>query len=224
MTTTIEKVCADLLRSTYSNLPGGKLRSGHAHEIVAAYFGYNAAAALQAEHKYPLTALNEAEILIPDLHTMDKRVLQLNALPAGFPSVNELAATLTCFLRGQKYFSGDVWMTRELEEYINVSFIQDDLAMIEDDLSGEIATTNAYFDELYVEEVDLCFDVDTLVANVSGSLNGENDPDRVYYGDSINFKTDMTFQRVAARVAFLRPELETSGAIDLSGFDGEEAA
>jgi hypothetical protein len=81
----IEKACANLLRSTYSNLPGGKLRSGHAHEIVAAYFGYNTAAALQAEYKFPLAALNEAEILIPDLHTMDKRVLQLNALAAGFP-------------------------------------------------------------------------------------------------------------------------------------------
>jgi hypothetical protein len=115
-------------------------------------------------------------------------------------------------------------MTRELDEYINVSFIQGDPAMIEDDLSGEIATTNANFDELDVEEVELSFDVDTLVANVSGSLNGENDPDRVYYGDSINFKTVMTFRRVAARVAFLRPERETSGAVDLSGFDGEEAA
>jgi hypothetical protein len=52
--------------------------------IVAAYFGYNTAAGLRAEHEYPLTALSQAEILIPDLQTMDKRVLQLNALPAGF--------------------------------------------------------------------------------------------------------------------------------------------
>jgi hypothetical protein len=224
VTTTIKKACADLLRSTYSNLPGGKLRSSHAHEIVAAYFGYNTAAALRAEDKYPLTALSEAEILIPDLQTLDKRVPQLNALPAGFPGVNELADTLTRFIREQDYFSGDVWMTRELDEYMNVSFIQDDPAMIEDDLSGQISTTNAYFDELYVEEVDLSFDIDTLVANISGSLNGENDPDQMYYGDSIHFKTVMTFQRVAARVAFLRPGLETSGAIDLSGFDGDVAA
>lgn len=223
-TATIEKLCADHLRSACNNLASGKLRSCHAHEIVAAYFGYNTAAALQADGKYPLANLDEAEILIPDLRAMDKRVQQLSGLPAGIPTVDELASKITGFLRGKDYFLGNVWMTRDLDEYIDDSFAEDHGMTIEDDLSSEMAVTNAYFDEVYVEEVNLSLGVDTLVANVSGSLNGENDPDLVYHGDSINFRTVMTFQRVAGRVAFLRPELKTSGAVDLSAFDGEDTA
>ncbi|WP_247560468.1 hypothetical protein [Bradyrhizobium sp. 138] len=87
------------------------------------------------------------------LHLMDQRMLQLNGLPAGLPAVDELASQLSNFLNG--YFSGEVWYTRDLEEYIDVSFIQEDPMMIEDALSGEMARTNAFFDELYVKEVSL---------------------------------------------------------------------
>ncbi len=96
--------------------------------------------------------------------------------------------------------------------------------MIEDDLSSEIATTNAYFDELYIDEVALDIGQDALVALISGSLNGETDQDRAFHGDSIAFTTVMTFQRVAGRVAYEKPELETSGAVDMSKYyDDEEA-
>src|SRR5271166_2115806 len=218
---TIQKKCADFLRSTYSNLPGGKLGSGHAHEIVAAYFGYGTAAALRTEPKYKLAALAEAAILMPDLRMMDQRIQQLASLPVGLPGVDELASKLTNFLRENGYFSGEVWRTRDVGEYIDVSFIQEDPMLIEDALSGEIAMTNAYFDELYVCNVDLDFGDDALIAKVSGSLNGENDPDKVFHGDSIAFTTVMTFERVVGRVGYLRPELETLGAIDESGYYDE---
>jgi hypothetical protein len=218
---TIQKKCADFLRSTYSNLPGGKLGSGHAHEIVAAYFGYGTAAALRTEPKYNLAALAEAAILMPDLRRMDQRIQQLTRLPVGLPGVDEFASKLTSFLRGHGYFSGEVWGTRNLAEYIDVSFIQEDPVMIEDALSGQIAMTNAYFDELDVHNVDLHFGDDSLTANVSGSLNGVNDPDKAFHGDSIAFTTVMTFERVAGRVGYLWPELETSGTIDDSGFYDE---
>ncbi|MEY9181179.1 hypothetical protein [Bradyrhizobium sp. USDA 313] len=219
----IQKDCADFLRMTFNNLTGGKLGSGHAHEIVAAYFGYGTAAALRTEPKYQLAALDQAAILIPDLRLMDQRVQQLNGLPAGLPGVDALALQLSNFLRGNGYFSGKVWFTRDLEEHINVSFIQEDPMMIEDALSGEMATTNAFFDELYVDEVSLDIGDDVLVANVSGSLNGENDTDKPFHGDSIAFTTTMTFERVAGRIAYRWPELETSGAVDESHYYDEDA-
>ncbi|PDT65079.1 hypothetical protein CO683_34325 [Bradyrhizobium ottawaense] len=220
---TIQKDCADFLRMTFNNPTGGKLGSGHAHEIVAAYFGYCTAAALRAEPKYQLSALDEAAILIPDLRLMDHRMQQLNGLPVGLPNVDELASQLSGFLSKNGYLSGEVWYTRDLEEYIEVSFIQEDPMMIEDALSGEMATTNAFFDELYIDKVSLDVGDDVLVANVSGALNGENDPDKPFHGDSIAFTTMMTFERVAGRIGYRRPELETSGAVDDSYYYDEDA-
>ncbi|WP_244550940.1 hypothetical protein [Bradyrhizobium sp. Rc2d] len=95
--------------------------------------------------------------------------------------------------------------------------------MIEDALSGEMAMTNAFFDELYIDKVSLDLGNDVLVANVSGALNGENDPDKPFSGDSIVFTTMMTFERVAGRIGYRRPELETSGAIDDSHYYDDDA-
>ncbi|MGI9374915.1 MAG: hypothetical protein ACR2PC_02280 [Tsuneonella suprasediminis] len=220
----IQKECADHLRQTYRHLTNEKLGSGHAHEIVAAFFGYGSAAALRTELKYQLDELNRANILIPHLALMDQRVQQLQGLHAELPEVDDLASQLCDFLRAQGHFSGTVWHTRDVEDYINSDFIQNDPMMIEDDLSSEIATTNAYFDELYIDEVALDIGQEALVALISGSLNGETDQDRAFHGDSIAFTTVMTFQRVAGRVAYEKPELETSGAVDMSKYyDDEEA-
>ncbi len=216
---TIQKDCADHLRAHYRNLTGGKLGSGHAHELAAAFFGYSSAAALRAEVNYPLSNLVRAEILIPDLARMDQRIEQLQGLPGDLPGTDDLANVLCAYLEAQGQFGGDVWQTRDIAEYIDADFIQKDTMMIEDSLSSEIAVTNAYFDELYVEDMMLDDGLDALVAIATGSLNGENDPDRAYYGDKINFETVMTFNRVAGRTAYEMPILETGGALDMSLYD-----
>lgn len=220
----LHKDCADYLRSYVRAVTGGKLGAGHAHELVAAYFGYGTGAALRAEATYPLSSLGQAEILIPDLRLMDQRVQELDGLPDDLPPVDDLASNLSNFLNERSYFSGDIWHTRDLEEHINVAYIQENPMMIEDDLSDQMAETNAYFDELYIDEVVLNSEDDALIANVSGSLNGENDPDRTFLGNSIAFTTVMTFRRVAGRVAYEKPELETSGAVDDSHYYDEEDA
>lgn len=218
----IHKECADHLRSNHLNRTGTKLGSGHAHEIVAAYFGYGNGAALRAEGVYLLDELARADILMPDLQRMDRRLTELDGLPAGLPDADDLASELSEFLVNGGHFSGAVWHTRNLEEYIDSDFIQKDPMMIEDDLAGEIALTNAYFDELYVEEVTLSVGDDEMVATVSGSLNGEQDQDRAFHGDAIAFTTVMTFGRVAGRTAYAKPELETSGAVDDSKYYDDE--
>lgn len=78
----IHKECVDALRAKYRALTRNKLIAGHAHEIVAAYFGYGTAAALRAEAKYPLTSLEEAEILMPALAVMDQRIAELQGFLA----------------------------------------------------------------------------------------------------------------------------------------------
>jgi hypothetical protein len=221
---TIHKDCADHLRSYFHALTGGKLGSGHAHELVAAFFGYGSGAALRADTTYPVADLGSAEILIPDLGMMDTRLGELDGLPADLPTADDLAVEIASFLQGNGHFRGELWITRNLAEYIDTDFIQKDPMMIEDELSPIMAETNAYFDELYIEEVEIAPGKEALVANVTGQLNGENDADKPYVGDSINFTTVMTFQRVAGRTAYCRPDLETGGQVDREDYYDEEDA
>lgn len=217
----IAKECADRLRETYRNLTGAKLKSGHAHELVAAYFGYGTAAALQAETAYPLAAIEEAAVLIPDLALMDRRRDQLNQLPADLPSIDVLARDISAFLVEGGHFSGKVWHTKDLSDEINIR-VMDDPMIIEDALSGEIASTNAYFDELYIDQVAIDLTDDALVATLSGSLNGEQDQDRPFHGDKINFTSVMTMFRVAGRIAYQEPDFDTGGSVDDSMYYDEQ--
>lgn len=42
----------------------------------------------------------------------------------------------------------------------------------------------------------------------------QQDWDRMFHGDSITFNTVMTFQRVAGRVAYLKPDIVTGGRVN----------
>jgi len=218
----LPKDCVDHLRSTYETLTGKRLGSGHAHEIVAAYLGYPTAAALQAERRFPLTEMAEAEILIPDLRLMDGRVRQIQKDLVGPPDVNGFASVLGAFLVASGHFTGEVWLARDLSDEVN-DYVQRNPSEIEEALSGEMASTNAYFDEIYIDGYDFRPSPDALVVTVSGSMDGENDPDKAYHGDKILFTSELTFERVAGRIAYARPEFDTSGGIDTEGmYDYED--
>ena len=60
----ISKLCADSLRTLASEKYGVKLKSAHAHELVAAYFGYGSKNALLADENHPISALAQAEIVV----------------------------------------------------------------------------------------------------------------------------------------------------------------
>ncbi|WP_261337791.1 hypothetical protein [Rhizobium leguminosarum] len=209
----IQKDCADHLRATYRNMTGEKLRSGHAHELVAAYFGYGTAAALQVDVTFPLSSLEEAEILIPDIDGINRRRTELSNVPAAVPEGRALAKIISESLEAAGHFTGEIWDSTYLSDDIN-DFIQRDPMVIENQLAGEIATTNAYFDELYIEETSVESHDDSLVATLSGSLNGEQDQDRAFHGDKIKFTSIMTMRRAASRVGYFEPEFETGGSVD----------
>lgn len=62
----ITKLCADSLRTFTDDTYGIKLKASHAHEIVAALFGYKSRAALLADTTLPLSQLPRAEFIIHD--------------------------------------------------------------------------------------------------------------------------------------------------------------
>lgn len=221
----IHKDCADALRADYRGYGAGKLCAGHAHELVAAFFGYPDAAAMRAETEYPLRALPGADVLIPDLNLMWKRWDELE-VPEDLHNVHNLALRLVGHLRALGHFRGEVWLTEDLKEYIQSDVLQKRFSHYTNELSGEMASTNAYFDELHVDEVDLQVDRDRVTAQVTGTLNGESDPDRGYLGDTISFETVLTLKRIAGRVAYSGPDLDTSGSVvrdDWGYFDEEDA-
>lgn len=214
----IQKQCADHLRVHYTAATGGRLSSGHAHELVAAFFGYGTAAAQQAERRYPLGELPRADILIPDLAALEARRRGIAGLPADLAEADAIATLLEDFLSAAGHFSGQVWHTWNLREFVDTDFMQPNAVMIEDALSGEIGLTNAFFDELYVEEVEISRSDDGLTAVVTGSLNGDSDPDRAFHGDKIAFETHIALDLVAGHVGFAKPEVTTDGAVDDSQY------
>lgn len=210
------KLCADFLRQRYAAWSGGKLKSGHAHELVAAYFGYGTAAALQAEVAYPLSRLEDANVLIPDVGLIDRRIKQLKDLPGNLPSGSVIADELSNHLKDEGHFGGEVWR-ETAEDYIRDTYLNDNVSLIEDELSGVIAGTNAFFDEFYVEDVKVAHNDDSLVAVAKGQLNGETHQDRMFSGDKIAVHAVVTLPRAAGKTGFFEPELEASGAVDDEG-------
>ncbi|MGV2168805.1 hypothetical protein [Agrobacterium tumefaciens] len=218
-----QKDCADYLRAAYRNMTGEKLRSSHAHELVAAYFGYGTAAALQADVTFPLSSLEEAEILIPDIDGINRRRAELSNVPVELPDGRAIAKIISASLEAAGHFRGEIWDSTYLSDDIN-DYIQRDPMVIENELAGEIATTNAYFDELYIEETSVETHDDSLIATLSGSLNGEQDQDRAFHGDKIKFTSIMTMRRAASRVGYFEPEFETGGRVDDSMYYDPEWA
>jgi len=69
------KLCADSLRTFSKEKYDIKLKAAHAHELVAAYFGYSSKNAMLADSKYPIRNLGQAEIIVmrPDEDIYQRR-------------------------------------------------------------------------------------------------------------------------------------------------------
>jgi hypothetical protein len=82
----ISKLCADSLRTLASEVHGTKLKPTHAHELVAAYFGYRSKNAFLADEQYPISALPQAELVVttPD-EFFNKRRMSLQELSPDLP-------------------------------------------------------------------------------------------------------------------------------------------
>ena len=82
----ISKICADSLRTFSNEKYDIKLKPAHAHELVAAFFGYPTKNSMLADTKYPITNLAQAEIIvmIPD-DDIDQRRKNLQGLSSELP-------------------------------------------------------------------------------------------------------------------------------------------
>jgi len=208
----IHKQLADHLRNV-SQAGGIGLKASHAHELVAAFFGYRTKAALDADIDNFLSALEEAWLIIPNVARMDERRNDLKGLSCDLPSSQKLAEQLVERLDeegilAQKCFRSD------LEEYLTEEYLPSESSFLYDDLSGIMAETNAIFDEEIYNSVEISESEDKLVFRIDATINGQTLEDKVFSGDQIDAQITLTTYRLAGRSLYGEPEFEASGGVN----------
>lgn len=100
--------CALILQNNF----GLELRSSHAHELVATYFGYSSRAALLSDTKSPITNLKHAEfVVLTPTNKIKERRDKLNGLPQNLP--DNLAEGIYLPLYTQNWIKRSIWPTME---------------------------------------------------------------------------------------------------------------
>ena len=219
------KLCADLLRQTTLSETKQKLKATHAHELIAAMFGYKSHAALLADDKYCLDQLGEAEILLPDVQLVEQRKGQLEGLPEQIGSSRHLCETVTDFLQENGIFFGKIFWGREaLGIYLIEEVLSEHDLQIMDDLSGPMAETNAIFDEIHYEEGAVHEENGTLLFSFNGQCDGTTDQDKPFSGDQIDFRVSVELHQIAGKTAYSKPDIEVGGgAVNWDWADYDEA-
>lgn len=126
----ITKLCALSLRTFLKNDHGIELKSGHAHELVAAFFGYKSAISLRQDTQYPLSNLERAEFIHfdPDLSLVNQRIKELQL---DLPGAVILAEGFYTPLMDEKWLVEKIWPTfHDLAVYLAEKRLQERLEML----------------------------------------------------------------------------------------------
>ncbi len=105
----ITKLCADNLRTFTNDNFGLKLKATHAHELVAAFFGYKSRAALLADTQHPLDNLRQAEFIIFDTSTINFVNQRLRDFQYDNLNVHQLAECFYSTLLAEKWLLDRVY-------------------------------------------------------------------------------------------------------------------
>jgi|SRR5579885_483227 len=214
----VSKVCSDFLRQEFTGL-----KASHARELVAAFFGYKSHAALLADKRYSVDDVDIAEVLVPDEFMMNERRRNLNGLP-DLPPSYKIACELADFLQAEELFTGEVWHTWDIGEYVKDDYlpehVNDDLDFLLEDVIKE---ANAVFEDIDYDSADCEDENHGITVTVLGTYSGFGLDDEKFSGDTIDMKVEVYLRRCAGRVAFEEPEVEVSGEINQDYLKDEEA-
>lgn len=111
MSADIAKLCVESLRAYARDELGFKLKAAHAHEIVAAFFGYKSRIALLSDEALSLEKLESAEFIVLDLPIalVDQRRSDLEGLSPDLPASQLLAKGIHSIFAGQEWALGKMW-------------------------------------------------------------------------------------------------------------------
>jgi hypothetical protein len=211
MADNVSKICADHLRECY---PG--LKSSHAHEVVAAFFGYKSHAALLADKRFSADDVDLATILIPDEFIVAERLRDLKDLPERLPLAGFLVDNLVRMLTDDGIFEGEIWDGFDVGEYVMENYLPANLnENLEFELEDVIASSNAYFEEICYDESDVVETQSFLTVTVLGTYQGywlesKNDDEEE---PVIDLEVTVTLKRCAGRISFEEPEVDVVGTL-----------
>lgn len=188
----ISKLCADSLRALVNEKYGTKLKSAHAHELVAAYFGYRSKNALLADENYPISALAQAEIVVtmPD-EFFNKRRMDLQELSSDLPDNSDLYQTIHSTLVTNKLLMGPFPPVCDFEK-LAISLLR---------RSPQYDAAFSFFDVPLDHFVAVEDEDNNVLLTVSHAYAPQSE-DSLAEG-----RTTISLPRVAGRIGFGRPEL-----------------
>jgi len=210
----ISKYCADYLRESYEGL-----KASHAHELVAAFFGYKSRAALLADKANSLDYLDQAQVLVPDSSVMHERLRDLNGLPQGLPHSGRLVDDMVQFLQTEELFTGEVWDCLDIGEYVMEEFlpakVSPELDLELEDITKPI---NAFFEEISYDHCEVEETNSTVSVTVRGTYSGYSmDDDPVDDDPVIDLEISVYLRRCAGRISFDEPEVFVEGTLRSAG-------
>lgn len=101
----ITKTCAKYLCNDLVNKFNLTLKPTHAHEIVAAFFGYKSHASLLKDEIAPIDNLSQAEVVVMySENFINQRRLELSGLPIGLPDTYTLGEAIYTPLFSTKWW------------------------------------------------------------------------------------------------------------------------
>ena len=199
MTDDIIRRCATHLRTSLNENHNITLKSSHAHEIVAALFGYKSKAAMLADKKYSIAKLEKSQLMMfeREFSFIDTRMEELSGLPDDMPNNDVIAETVYSLFQQKTSGQRQAYTTFEdMAIALAKPYLQDHLN------KWQLTSEKLGLDT----KVNTDIKADELLLTVSFNLP----KNRKYYDVSISFP------RVAGSVGYgqykIMPTLYTGGA------------
>lgn len=189
----LSKICADSLRTFTNEKYDIKLKATHAHELVAVYFGYPSKNAMLADTKYPLSNLDQAEIVVmtPD-DFIDQRRKNLQGLSTELPDNYTLGEAIYDSLFSDEWWASPYPPFRSFEKLAKILVEKND------------AFQNVF---KFYRDVPMHHIVDVNDAE-NGVLLTVIHSYRTSTGDMLGVgKTTINLPRVAGRIGYSKPQV-----------------
>lgn len=172
---------------------------GHIHEALAAALGYNTHAALKAAIQANDESVNydDATHIVLDVARLEQRLTALNQASLSGVVAAAIREAFASMLPEARLHSS----VTDLGDDISAEVI--DAIENSDGYSGEMAMTNAYggdFDIGFTEPVPIDTARGQWTLEASGTSSLEQDPEKVFHGDTLEVYATVVFEKIGRRV------------------------
>ena len=187
------KQCADSISAFASENHDIKLKPTHAHELVAAFFGYPTKNSMSADDKYPITNLAQSEIIvmIPD-DFIDERRKCLQDLSSELPDSYTLGEAVYECLFSEEFWTSPYPPFRSFEKLAR--FLNENNEAYQEVFKFYRDVPVDHFLDVSFEENEVTLSVVHATRTASGEMLGHGE-------------TTIGLPRVAGRIGFGKPRI-----------------